>query len=130
MIFETHHMDESESLIDEDEFLLAAPGTLAEEKRQGRKLPRLNLEDKNHTTSYTSLSSCTSLRGIKFAPSASSLRELTENGMKRQESAVSIGLTLDDGPRDLVTPPLMLSQEHCPPPPPRCFGRLPDDKTP
>jgi len=185
---------------DDDEFLLASPSVIAQEKMKLQpgelsrqpKLPRLppsydssnaiggELENNRRRTSMTSLasssaslqgldlaSSSTSLRGMEFTPSCSSLRGLDlyqssaslrgleavgesqfgptlpwqqQGGLKREESNVSIGLTLEpflsstgdlqsapaEG-RDLVTPPAMAAALAGPPPISPRFGSSPND---
>lgn len=185
---------------DDDEFLLASPSVIAQEKMKPQlgelsrqpKLPRLppsydsssaiggELENNRRRTSMTSLasssaslqgldlaSSSTSLRGMEFTPSCSSLRGLDlyqssaslrgleavgesqfgpglpwqqQGGLKREESNVSIGLTLEpflsstgdlqsapaEG-RDLVTPPAMAAALAGPPPISPRFGSSPND---
>lgn len=114
------HVD-SESLSDEDDddFLLAFPSTLIEEKQQHKtealrqtKQPRTNsIFSADHPIMASAGSlSATSLLGVAFASSHGNLRDannssmnsfnnncdiIVPSGLKREESCASIGLMLD-----------------------------------
>lgn len=120
---------------DESEFLLATPGAIAlenearmpENDKFGNK--RRAYERRPSRQSASSLASDafqsnTSLRGMDFIPSHTNLfgmgRQLSSKNLDRIGSQTSIGLSLDQAARDLVTPPAM----ERPMTPPRMAERL------
>jgi hypothetical protein len=81
MLFNRSGDADEESLSDDDDFLLAVPSTIAEEKQRQvssargqrhSKLPRL--DNRRGSMNSMASNSCTSLKGIDFAFSSSSLR--------------------------------------------------------
>lgn len=111
---------------DDDEFLLAFPSTLAEEKlaRRSIKLRKTDnmLGDKTRSMTSMASSSCNSLRGIAFAPSDPSLYDMagvqgsTEMNTEHQDAGHhNVGWVFDDADdhrESMVTPPICAGSSH------------------